>query len=618
MSNYEVDLFRNQVTAGLERVGDATEGSLAVQKRVAALQAASLDASSAQLDEMRGMRSELQGLGGLLSQQNALAAETTEEVRQLQTELKAGFDTVSGDLQDIRDALKHGFERASAQLAEILKATRESESTRLFNELKSTAFEWAVDRNSRRALTCGVKALSLRDARFGDVLPDHLRFDPELNILVAELLFTKVEPSETIEARSPWEYARNAYEFGKRDGTPPPARQAAATAAHHLAVEARMRGEFAEGAILDRESYRLETIDRVRSLAQAYAALVLTEPPEQIGKAVAVASVVYPRFLPIYLMQPALLLDVTKADRVIEVAKSYVVRAFEAAGDALSAQTSEWRELCRSTEQPPHELLEETHQGAPATMIELVASTRARFRKVLSNASQIFGWTSSRCKTVGDIAVESMATLTQDASTVDQETNKALHRKVSLRNGVLSGAVLLTGTGCAAPLAWFVLLFITAGSSCATRSAGSVSQVLPFVMAAAALWATARIVVSVAARRDISRRVARQGEIQNARTEIETLYQRVISGLYEYQRRAAPQSYLSAWIGPTSQPLHNADERACDVENLVALGGSYEPSLAAWLAPAQREFVELSRTPLRATSELSSLLASRPAIKALP
>lgn len=241
----------------------------------------------------------------------------------LQGEVSAGMSAISGELQDgfsslntvlsgLDDTLRDGLAEVTRILAEMNQKMDYSDEFRRFLSFKKNAFELVPHGQLVRAIEQGVAGLTLSDGR--GTPDDRIARDPELSALVARLLLIINHPTY---AGPPIEtLAENARGRGPVVGTRSSV-QAAAVGCAILSMAARSRRDLHGAEKMAIQSHNFEQFDRVASAARYMAAKTASgwlEPDPDIGNStsaeldggeLAAHAVASPRFVPLWLMEPA-------------------------------------------------------------------------------------------------------------------------------------------------------------------------------------------------------------------------------------------------------------------------------------------------------------------------
>lgn len=304
-------------------------------------------------------------------------------------------------LEDLAVTIEQGFARVGTQLEQgfvrVARSIDELKSVpdwyRSFARGKKRIWTLACRLQFDRAVDESLAALSTTDRTrsASNPIPDEIRYDPELNLFVAQAVVLGLVPTSKALGENPFAFALRAYEGGCRSDDPSEA-QAAADAAHLLAIYARAAGKLKWAMDLDLESYRLEQLDKVAGLARAYAALAVVEDPKLVGQAVAFASLVVPRFGALWLTRPALLADHARARATLEAAESCLTRGLSRANSVCKRSLMTW-----SSAISPLPMGRGTHLALPEqrqsrrSLLELANVCRGVFSAAASSLDALHG-----------------------------------------------------------------------------------------------------------------------------------------------------------------------------------------------------------------------------------
>lgn len=524
-------------------------------------------------------------------------------------DIRAGFSALSKSL----DAGFEGLERAVADAAAQLSAQLQSveiksgwsDTYKRFVSFKKNALELAKRRDYARALEQALAGLSLVDP--GGVADDNVLRDPELNALVAMLLVDGlVEPPKESEL-TPVVFCERAVQKGGLSEDPTE-RQAAADAAHRMAIIVRATGgSFDNAAKIEEGSYLLEQRNKVGALARALAAFAVAPatPPAQVAAAVALASIVHPRFAATWLAQPALLAAPDRVGQIVEAARARLVEQHAEVKRLLAAQVGHWRTMLGAT--MPDAELPQFHDvgglGENESIVRIAAVVRKGVEDVTNNDAGIVRWLTAHARRfldMGEVVAREMHAAVNrefhEAASVNSESDKKWQSFSQWARGC-------SFMGIPALWAALALYFVVA----TPRSCGQSS--------ATSLWVTLAVTVVLVGVLILARHV-RTGDVRKRTTDAEQRSAHPTAKLEALAATLPPlhralgdvpsdgglQSWLARNRNPMAQMFVLAASNDVQVSDVIELGKRMEATMTFWTSTARETRVEGFRALAVATN----------------
>jgi hypothetical protein len=347
-------------------------------------------------DQGGGMAWEVGRLREQLSTQERTAAEghaqTASGLADLKSELASGFAGLDTLFYDLGTVLESGLAEIARLLAEMNQKLDWSDEYRRFLSFKRNAFDLTIGGEPLRAIGQGLAGLGLRTP--GCAADDRIERDPELCLLVANLVLFH-QPLD-YDGPDVERLAENARRRGRIVNSKA-SLAAAAGGCQILAIAARARGDEDEAIDLEFEGLFYEPGDQVAALARTYASALWGWQGEDVAYGVAVFSVLFARFFPLWLLEPATL---ARQDTVTAVGLEVARTLTQWDAELLQADLDR-RAFWKATA-PTATSRKELQAPAPVPrghlpMTDLAASVRARMRHLGEMESQLGNWLGSQC-----------------------------------------------------------------------------------------------------------------------------------------------------------------------------------------------------------------------------